>query len=88
MKRKRSKGIALANLIFQEAQAKGICQFEIKNEAGMGYLFLADVKKGRTNFDKIGFDKLRRASVFLNMNFIEILQLAEIIDVNDFEFQK
>ncbi|MEW6772348.1 MAG: helix-turn-helix transcriptional regulator [Bacillota bacterium] len=77
-------GSALIRAMFERAAVLGLNKYDLSREAGITYQYLAALSNGSRPVTGISHDKLRRIAGFLNMTFVQVLMLAEIVIPGDF----
>lgn len=77
-------GMALLNLLIKRANDLNLDRKQLCNSIGITYPYLNALMNGHRDVAGIGLDKLRIMGGFLNMSFIQVLMLAEIVKPEDF----
>lgn len=77
-------GGALLRLILEKAERENLDRYALADRLGITYSYLTLILRGERDVPSISQDRLRRFGEFLEIPFIQVLMLAEIISSEDF----
>lgn len=78
------EGMALVNAMIRQATTLEIDKYKLSETIGITYPYLCAITNGTRPVGGISHDKLRSIAKFLDMTFVQVLMLAEIVKPQDF----
>lgn len=82
--KKNYPGMALLTQLIKHSNDLNLDRKQLCNSIGITYPYLNALMNGHRDVSGIGLDKLRIMAKFLNISFIQVLMLAEIVYPEDF----
>lgn len=83
-KKKYIEGGALIRALLKRAEELGLDKRQLAKAISITYPYLIALCNGNRSVQGIQHEKLRRIAEFLNLTFVQVLMLAEIVKPEDF----